>query len=61
MHRMVKSLPAMGQTWVQPLGQEDPLEKGMPTHSSIVAGIIRRSEEAGGLQSMPSQRGVRHD
>ena len=61
MAQMVKNLPAMQETWVQPLGQEDPLEKGMATHSSIVAGIIRWSEEPGGLQSMPSQRGVRHD
>ena len=35
--QMAKNLPAMQETWVQPLGQEDPLEKGMETHSSILA------------------------
>ena len=44
----------------QPLGQEDPLEKGMATHSSILAWRIPWTEEAGGLQSMGLQR-VRHD
>ena len=52
----VKNLPAMRETWVQSLGQEDPLEKGMATHSSIPAWIIPRTEEPGGLQSMGSQR-----
>ena len=53
---MVKNSPAMQQTWVQPLGQEDPLEKGMATHSSILTGRIPRTEKSGGLQSMGSQR-----
>ena len=56
----VKNLPAMWETWVQSLGQEDPLEKEMATHSSIPASRIPWTEEAGGLQSMGSQR-VRHD
>ena len=46
--------------WVQSLGQEDALEKGMATHSSILAWKIPRTKEPGGLQSMQSQR-VRHD
>ena len=46
---MVKSLLAMWQTPVQPLGQEDPLEKAMPTHSSILAWRIPWTEESGGL------------
>ena len=41
----VKNLPAMQETWVQPLGQEDPLEMGMATHSSILAWRILRTEE----------------
>ena len=45
---MVKNLPAMQETWVQPLGREDPLEKEMATHSSILAW----TEEPGGLQSI---------
>ena len=49
----------MQETWVQSLGQEDPLEQEMATHSSILAGIIPWTEEPGGLQSMGSQR-VRH-
>ena len=57
---MVKNLPAMQETWVQSLGQEDPLEEGMATHSSILAWRIPWTEEPGGLQSMRSQR-VRHD
>ena len=57
---MVKNLPAMQETWVRSLGQEDPLEKGMATHSSILAWRIAWTEEPGGLQSMGSQR-VRHD
>ena len=56
----VKNLPAMQETWVQSLGQEDPLEKGMATHSSILAWRILWTEEPSGLQSMGSQR-VRHD
>ena len=57
---MVKNLPATGETWVQSLGREDPLEKGMAVHSSFLAGRIPWTEEPGGLQSMGSQR-VRHD
>ena len=56
----VKSLCAMQETWVWSLGQEDPLEKGMATYSSILAWRIPRPEELGGLQSMGSHR-VRHD
>ena len=57
---MAKNLPAMQETQVRSLGQEDPLEKEMATHSSILAWRIPWTEEAGGLQSMGSQR-VRHD
>ena len=57
---MVKSLPAVQETQVRSLGQEDPLEKGMATHSSIPAWKIPQTEEPDGLQSMESQR-VRHD
>ena len=58
----VKHLPAMQQTWVQSLGQEDPLEKEMATHSSTLAWKIPQMEETGRLQSMGSQRvRVRHD
>ena len=56
----VKRLPAMRETWVRSLGQEDPLEKEMATHSSIPAWRIPRMEDPGGLQSMGSQR-VGHD
>ena len=54
--RMVKNPPAMQDTWVQSLGQEDPLEKGMATYYSILAWRIPWTEEPGGLQSMGSQR-----
>ena len=54
--QMVKNLPARQETQVQYLDQEDPLEKGMATHSRILAGRIPRTEEPGGLQSMESQR-----
>ena len=47
--RMVKNLPAMQETRVQFLGQEDPLEKGMATHSSILAWRIPWTEESGRL------------
>ena len=57
---MVKNLPAMQETQVQSLDQEDPLEKGMGTHSSILAWRIPWTEEPGGLQSMGSLR-VGHD
>ena len=53
---MVKNLPAMRETWVQFVGREDPLEKGMATHSSILACRIPWTEVPGGLQSMGSQR-----
>ena len=56
----VKNLPAMQETQVQSLGQEDPLEKGMATHSSILAWKIPWTEEPEGLLSMGLQR-VRHD
>jgi len=48
----VKNLPVMQETRVQSLGQEDPLKKGMATHSSILAWRIPRTEYLGGLQSM---------
>ena len=51
---MVKRLPTMQETWVQALGWEDPLEKEMATHSSILAWKIPWTEEPGGLQSMGS-------
>ena len=53
---MVKNLPIMWETWVRFLGLKDPLEKGMATHSSILAWKIPRTEEPGGLQFMGSQR-----
>ena len=56
----VKRLPAMRETWVRSLGQEDSLEKEMATHSSTLAWKIPWMEEPGRLQSMGSQR-VRHD
>ena len=52
----VKRLPAMQETWVRSLGQEDPLEGEMATHSSTLAGRIPWTEEPGGLQSTGSQR-----
>ena len=52
----VKRLPAMWETWVRSLGQEDPLEKEMATHSSTLAWKIPWTEEPGRLQSMGSQR-----
>ena len=58
--QMEKSLPAVWETWVQSLGWEDPLEKEMATHSSILAWRMPWTEEPGGLQSMGSQR-VGHD
>ena len=56
----LKRLPAMRDTWVQSLGWEDPLEKEMATHSSILAWRIPQLEELGGLQSTGSQK-VGHD
>ena len=52
MAQIVKSLPAMQETWVQSLGPEDPLEKEMATHTSILAWKIPWTEEPSGLQSM---------
>ena len=49
--QMVKNLPAMQETWIQPLGQEDPWEKEMATHSSILAWEMQWTEEPRGLQS----------
>ena len=60
MTQMVKHLPAMRETWVRPLDQEDPLEKEMATHSSILAWKRLWMKEPGRLQSVGSQR-VRHD
>ena len=60
MAQIVKNLPAMQDTQVRSLGWEDALEKGMATHSSILAWRIPWTEEPGGIQSIGSQR-VRHD
>ena len=57
---MLKNLPAMQVTWVQSLGQEEPLETRIATYSSILAWRIPWTEEPGGLQFMGSQR-VGHD
>ena len=57
---MVKNMPAMQEPQVGSLGWEDPLEKGMATHSSVLAWRIAWTEEPGGLQFMGSQR-VGHD
>ena len=56
----VKNPAAMQESWVKSLGQEDPLEKGMATHCSILPWRTSWTEEPGGLQSMKSQK-VRHD
>ena len=56
MTQTVKNLSAVQETQVRSLGWEDPLEKGMATHSSILAWRIPWTEEPGGLQSMGSQR-----
>ena len=58
--QMVKNLPAIQKTRVQSPGQEDPLEKGVTTHSTILAWEIPWTDEPGRLQSMGSLR-VRHD
>ena len=55
----VKNLPAIQETWVQSLGGEDALEKGMATHSSVLAWRSPRREKSGRLQSTGLQR-VRH-
>ena len=60
MSQMVNNLPAMQEIWVQSLGRDDPLEKGMAALSSVLAWRIPWTEEPGGLQSMGSQR-VGHD
>ena len=60
MAHMVKSLPAVQETWVQSLGWKDPLEKEMATQSSILARRIPWMEEPGGLYSTGLQR-VEHD
>ena len=57
---MIKNLPTMQDTWVQSLGQEDPLEKEMATHSSVLAWRIPGMLEPGGLPSLGSHR-VGHD
>ena len=54
--QMVKNPPAMQETWVWSLGQKDPLEKDLATHSSILAWKIPWTEETGRLQSTGSQR-----
>ena len=56
MAQLVKNLPALRETWVQSMGWEDPLEKGMATHSNILAWRIPWIEEPGGLHSMGLQR-----
>ena len=60
MAQTVKNPPTMRETWIQSLGWEDPLEKGMATRSSVLAWRIPWTKEPGGLQSMGSQR-VRHN
>ena len=55
MSQTVKNLSAMQETWVQSLDWEDPLEKGMATHSSILAWRVPWREESGGLESVGSQ------
>ena len=55
-HSAVKNLPAMQETWVRFLSEEDPLKKEMATHSSLLAWEIPWTEESGGLQSMESQK-----
>ena len=56
MTQLVKNLPAMWEMWVQSLGWEEPLEKEMATHSSVLAWKIPWTEEPDGLQSMGSQK-----
>ena len=51
MAQMVQNLPVIHESWVQSLGQEDPLEEGMATHSSILVWRIPWTEDPGGLQS----------
>ena len=56
MAQTAKSLPAVQETWIQSLGQKDPLEKGMATSSSILTWRVPWTEEPGGLKSMGFQR-----
>ena len=56
MAQMVRNLPAIWETWVVSLDQEDPLKEGMASHSSIIAWKIPQTEEPGGLQSMRLQK-----
>ena len=56
MAQTVKNPPVAGKTWVQSLGWEDPLEKGMATHSNILAWRIPWTDEPGGLQYLGSHR-----
>ena len=58
MTQVVKNLPLMQETQIQSLGQEDPLEKEVATHSSFIAWEIPWTEEPGGLQSIGSQSRV---
>ena len=58
--QMIKNLPTRQGTWAGSLGQEDPLEEGMATHSSVLAWRIPWTEELSGLQSMVLQR-IGHD
>ena len=58
--QMIKNLPAVQETWVRSLGWEDPLGKGMATHSSILTWRIPWAEEPDGLQSLGWQK-VSHD
>ena len=60
MAQRVKQLPAIKETWVRSLGWEDPLEKEMATHSSVLAWRIPWTEKPGSLESVGSQR-VGHD
>ena len=60
MAQRLKHLPAMRETWIRSLGLENPLEKEMATHSSILAWRVPWTEEPGGLQS-PGLQGVGHD
>ena len=59
--QMVKCLPTMRETWVRSLGQEDPLEKELATHSSTLARKIPRTEEPGRLQQSMGSPRVGHD
>ena len=58
MAQIVKNLPAMQETWILSLGQEDPPEKGMVTHSSILAWRIPWTEKPGGLRSMGVEKSL---